>query len=484
MTTEYMPKGIDIVSKILSKNTPILLYGDPDIDGAVSFELVRRVLHAYNKPYQRYINDNRQHGYKLTHEQTQQLRGHTIILVDAGMTREEIVYLTQNGVNIINIDHHHLNYDELVHVIDPNTQAEGVIINNQYHFEPENMRFLSGAGVVYYVFKAMFPDLYGKEEIALVGLSLLSDIRPLDEPLARQFLYYTYNHKSNYMRYLTYLTKPEKDYGFGELTLDRNYIDFTFSPRVNALFRLNKGYEALKLFEGDYTNTGQLNYYRDIQKANTDHIVTNLQGEELTNLSFKFVDSDLKLPYDYEITNFVGLACSQVKNAGKTSIIFVKENGQIKRGSLRGLCDDVPYLQILRRHGFKAEGHEYACGVTEVDLNNVDLNALNQEIAMYEQGYDERKYANRIIPVENLAFFLTSQADKIAEYNNYVRDNQRFYVKYTGKNATSFTKGKALEFNIDGVKTVGFSHNLSLEKDLILPVKERGSYINFYLHPY
>lgn len=481
----YIPRGVQEASNILSKTDKVLVYGDPDIDGAVAFELTRRVLERYQKPYQTYINENRQHGFKMSHEDALKLKGYTVILVDAGMTKDELVYLTDLGINVINIDHHHLSYTELVHIVSPTTGAEGVIINNQYPFEPEDKRFLSGAGVVYYVFKAMFPQLYGKDEIALVGLSLLSDIRSLDEELARQFLYFTYNHKSDYMTYLINLTKPQRDFGFGTQTFDRNYIDFTFSPRINALFRLNKGYEALDVFKPDgYTSTGQLDVYRSIQKANTDYIVENLQGENFSNLAFKFVDSNLKLPYDYEITNFIGVACSQMKNAGKTSIIFVKENGKIKRGSLRGLCNDVDYLGILRKHGFKAEGHPFACGVTEVDLNTVNLEALNAEIAQAEHGYEERKYENRIIYVENLAFFLNNQADKIAEHNNYVRDNQRYFIKYTGKNATSFEKGKAREFNIDGVKVVGFSHSLTLDKDLILPVKERGSYINFYLQPY
>lgn len=482
---KYIPKGVAEASRILSKPANFLIYGDPDIDGVVSYELVRRVLERYQKPYYTYINDNRQHGLKLTSEELKKLTGYTIILVDAGMTREELEFVTSHGVNIINIDHHHIDYQELVYVRDPVTQAEGVIINNQYPFEPENMRFLSGAGMVYFTFKSMFPDIYGYDEIALVGLSLLSDIRPLDEQLAKQFLYVTYNHKSPYIQYLIDLAKSEKDFGFGQLTFDRNFIDYTFSPKINALFRLNKGYEAIEVFKGTYTNAnGQLTVYRDIQKGVTQFIVDNLQGVEFSNLIFKYVDSDLQIPYTYEITNFIGLACSQVKNSGKTTVLFVREGGKIKRGSLRGLCNDVDYLGILKRHGFQAEGHHNAFGIMGVDFDKLDLEALNRDIALAEQGYEERKYKDRVIYVENLNFFLNSQADKIAEYNNYVREHQRYYIKYTGKNYESHEKGKALEFIIDGIRVVGFSHNLSLERDLILPLKERGKYINFYLQPY
>lgn len=481
----YIPKGVREASNILANSKDLLIYYDPDIDGACSGELVRRVLQAYNKPYNIYINENRRHGFSMPEHLVNQLNGYTVILVDAGMSREEIEYLTSKNVNVINIDHHHLKYDELVHVVDPTTGAEGVIINNQYPFEPKDKQFLSGAGVVYYVFEGMFPGIYGKDEQALVGLSLLSDIRPLDEQLAKNFLHVTYTHQSPYMQYLINLTKPQKDFGFGTQTFDRNYIDFTFSPRINALFRLNKGYDALEVFRGGYVNYNyQLDVFRNIQKGITDFMGEKMDGTELSNLSFLFIDSNIKLPYDYDITNFVGLACSQIKNKGKTSVVFVKENGKIKRGSLRGLCNDVDYLGILRKHGFKAEGHPYACGVTEVDLTQVDLDALNAEIAEMERGYNERKYAGRVIPVENLKLFQDGKANEVAEYNNYVRDNQRFYVKYTGMNATSQPMGKALKFKVDGVDVTGFSHNLSLEKDLILPVKERGKYINFYVHAY
>lgn len=483
-TATYIPRGVREASNILSKSDKILLYADPDIDGVTAYQLVRKVLITYNKSFQIYINENRQHGFKMTHEQVEQLMGYTVILVDAGMTREELVYLTKNGVNIINIDHHHLPYDELVHVIDPITQCEGVIINNQYPFEPEDMRFLSGAGVVYYTFKAMFPEVYTYDEVALVGLSLLSDIRVLDSPLAKRFLQVTYNHQSEYIDYLINLAKPERDYGFGKILFDRNFIDFTFSPKINALFRLNKGYDAIRIFEGSYINQGDLDVYRGIQKAITSVILENLQGEELSNLTFKYVDSNLPLPYDYDITNFIGLACSQVSNGGKTTVLFVREDGKVKRGSLRGISDDVDYLSILRRHGFKADGHPNAFGIIEVDLANIDLEALNREIAYHEQGYEQRKYEGRLLPVENLSFFLSSKADGVADHNNYTRDNQRIFVRYTGKNISRMDFGKVTKFQVDGVEVLCFDPNLTIETGLILPVKERGKYIKFYLQPY
>lgn len=478
----YIPRGVREASDILSKSTKFLIYYDPDIDGAISGELTRRFLTAYNQPFMYYINENRQHGLKMPDDKLNQLVGFTILLVDAGMTKQEIIKLTSMGINIINIDHHHINEDDFVYVENEQTGARGVIVNNQYPFEPEEYRFLSGAGVVYYVLKAM--GFGTKEEKALVGLSLLSDIRPIENDIAKDFLHATYNHKTQYLQYLIDVAKPDRDFGFGIQTFDRNYIDFTFSPKINALFRLNKGDDAISIFSGSYKSQGELDVYRRIQNSIRDTIIENLKGTELSNLTYKYVDSNLPLPYQFDITNFVGLACSQLKNFGKTTILFVRENGNIKRGSVRGLCDDVDYLEVFRHYGFKAEGHKNAFGVLSVDFSNVDLHGLNATIEKLEFGYEERKYTGRLLDVNNLAFFLNSKNASFADYNNYVRDHSRIFLRYTGSNIERYQKGKAIEYNLDGVKVLAFDESLAVNDALILPVSERGGYIQFYLKGY
>lgn len=481
MVVKYQPRGLAEASQILGKSDYFLIYYDPDIDGAVSGELFRRFLTKFNKKHIFHINENRTHGLRLTDAQLTSLKGATIVLVDAGLTREELLYVLSKGVNIINIDHHHLDYTELVSHTDVNTGAQGVIINNQYPFEPEEQRYLSGAGMVFYFILAMYPDLCTKEEEALVGLSLLSDIRPIENPLAQAFLHTTYTYQSPYMSYLLNATKNDRDFGFGVPTLDRNFIDYTFSPKVNALFRLNRGMDAIQLFMGTYTNFENLDVNRRIQNAIVDTIVENLEGDDHSSMIFKSVPSDLKLNYRFELTNFIGHACSRVKNSGKTTFLSVKEGGKVKRGSVRGQCDDVDYLQIFRDHGFVAEGHRNAFGVISVDYERVDFESLNNAIALAEHGYAERKYAGRVLEVSSLDFFLRSSNVYLAERNNYVRDQYRTYLKYTGNSVERQERGKVVDFVIDGISVTSFDKELTIENALILPIKERGAYINFFL---
>lgn len=481
----YIPKGIKHVSDILSKSTRFLVYYDPDIDGAVAGELSRRFLDRFGKIFGYYINDNRQHGFKLNDEQINMLIGTTIMVVDASMTRAEVEMLVDRGVNVINIDHHNIDEDELVFY--EKDGVAGVIINNNYSFEPEEYKFLSGAGVVFCVINAMFPKFFQDEEEALVGLSLLSDIRPLETPYAKHLLHKLYTTDTPFLQYLISITRSERDYGFGEIVLDRNYVDFTFSPKVNALFRLNKGEEAISVFRGTYQGSkGSLDVYRNIQNAVVDEIEKELQGVELSNLICKSVHQSIQIPYGYSVTNFIGLACSRVKNVGKTTLLYVRDNqNRVLRGSVRGLCEDVPYLQVFRSFGVVAEGHEGAFGVIELDLEKVNLEKLNQEIARLEEGYTERKYDGRLLDVNNLSFFMNSKrCNEIAHYNNYVRDQQRIYLRYTGDSYKKEQFGKKIEYKIDGVAVNCFDENLTPANGLILPIFERRHYKSLFLKGY
>lgn len=486
----YIPTGTRKVSEILQKFGPdkvFVIQYDPDVDGVISGELVRRILVTYGRPHFYYINDNRTHGFKMSDAEIEHLVGKVLIFVDASMSYEDLKKLTSRGVDVIAIDHHAIPYQELVYLRNPQTGCEGIIINNQYPFEPEEYRFLSGAGVVYYVFKAIFPELFGQEEKALVGLSLLSDVRPIENPIAQDFLYTTYHIDSPLFQYFVDLTKGNYDFGFGVPVMDRNFIDYTFCPKVNALFRLNKGEDAIRLFMGQFDSSLDLDIYRNVQNAIVDSIIENLQGEEFSNLVCKYVPSNLSLPYNFGLTNFIGLACSRIKNAGKTAFLFVEEDGKVKRGSVRGLCDGIDYLNLFRQYGFKAEGHKNAFGVLEVDFANVDFAALNNAIAELELGYKETRYQGRILEVSNLSFFLNSPNIKLADYNNYLRDSYRYYVKYVGSNVVDLgvnKSGKLREYEVDGVRVKSFDPTLDFHNALILPIKERRSYINFFLRPY
>lgn len=473
----HIPRGVDVAQKIIDRGIEqgrkFLVYFDPDIDGLIAGYFPCVYLAKRGIEYSYYINSNRAHGFKI--EDIERLKGYTIIAVDFLMKREEIEKLVNNDVEIVNIDHHDNGYSEMV-----NIEGKGVIINNQYLFEPEEQRFQSGAGMVFYVLSAIDKSFITEENISLVGITLLSDIRPIESKEARDFLTVTYASKSPMIEYLISITKSQKDYGFGEIRMDMNYIEYTFSPKFNALFRLNMGYEAIDALLKRNGKDIDFDGYRELQNNVITKVIENLKGVEGKDIIVKFVDEEDIDISNIEISNFIGVACSRVLASGKTTFLFVREGGKIKRGSVRGKKDGVDYLSIFRSFGCKCEGHKNAFGVLECDLKTFDLNKLDAVIREEESKIDE--YKNRIINISNLNMWSQMNNKAVAMHNVFVRSMFRVYLKYTGKYEKKVygTKGKAWGYIINGIEVKCFDADLNPDNGYIMPFIDRG-YVSYYL---
>lgn len=488
----YRPKGAGVVSKILRKcamqDKKFVVYYDPDIDGLVSGAIAQFFLKSLGIPSTYYINPNRGHGFKMPKEMIEKLKGCVVVAVDFSMSKEELEILTNLGVDVVCIDHHHLgnDVDNLIYIKNENG-CEAVLINNQYVFEPSEWRFLSGAGMVLYTLGCINPSMLENEELmALVGLTLLSDVREIESELAEDILKVTFDRELNspLIDYYLDITKPKNDYGFGQRVFDRNYIDYVFSPQVNALLRFNRNEDAVNLINGTLPLAFNevLQRYRMAQQVKRDAIIEKCKDfKELEHINIKYVFFD-EFPKDVDISNFIGIACSKMREmTGKTTVIIVFNiDGTIKRGSLRGNFDTVPYLDIFTQHGVKCGGHQGAFGIIEMS-NDTDLDSISNIIGEYEKMEKHHQYDNRITNIGNLSIFLMNQAcRKMAVKNNFLRDSKRLYIKYTGDNYKRYQKGKMWEYEIDGIKVKCFDEDLSLENGLLLPLEERG-YIEFYL---
>lgn len=478
------------------KTDKILVYYDPDVDGLMSGYLVQRWLKRQGIQSSFYINENRAHGFKMPAELKNQLHGYLIVAVDFSMSKEELQSLVDIGADVVCIDHHEVEYPELVTVENVAQNTKGVLINNQYSFEPEEYRFLSGAGMVYYVL-SYFNQCIGlsyddTDERSMVGISLLSDVRPTENALAVSFLEVTYQNTSDFMQYLIMLTRNSTFFAtsesFGAPTMNRNYVDYNFSPRFNALFRLNKGDLAVRLINGDMETArlvmghDDLNSYRDIQNGIVESLVDKMSLKELSSLAYGGVEDYFSAMKDVPISNFIGMACSRIKNYGKTAFLYVEKEGKIHRGSVRGACDRVDYLSIFRSVGLKCDGHKVAFGVHETALEDVDFQKLNSLIQEAEMSYRvEAGKLLKVIEVVNLKMFLQSKNIECAKYNSYVRDTFRVYLRYTGVNYTTRQRGKLIEYQIDGVPVKCFDESINLDNGLLLPICGKGDYIEFTL---
>ena len=215
------------------KGSEVLVYFDPDVDGLISGLLACRALSMLKIPFSWYINSNREHGFLLP---TEKVRGRNILCVDFLINRQKLEELVSAGCNILSLDHHD-NGDTFIEY--SYSDNLGVVINNQYGFEEDSSRYLSGAGVIFESFVSYLGEEFNtRENRALVGLSLLTDIRDIENRNARLYLQELYLHPyKGYIGYLLDNTVGSIDYGFGLPCMDRNYVDFNFSPIINSCLR-------------------------------------------------------------------------------------------------------------------------------------------------------------------------------------------------------------------------------------------------------
>lgn len=488
----YVPRGCAeakcLLDKALEDNTPILVYFDPDVDGLIAGYFVCKYLSTRGIPYEYYLNENRTHGF---HIDVEKVKGYLVILVDAAI--EDMESIVNTGVKIINIDHHEIPDEELRVFTSDSGELLAVTINNQYCFEPEEQKFQSGAGMVYHVLNYFTKGVDGDEElcsfnteenIALVGITLISDDREIENTLARNFLKVTYVSRAPYIKYLIDSTCAQKDFGFGVVCMDMNYISYTLAPRLNALLRLNLGNEALDFMLNGKGSNVDFTFLRNKQNEIIDIMLKNLKIVESSHLVVGFLDYDAfkYLEDGFLLSNFIGVVASRVLTQhGKTTFLFLRDGNTLSRGSVRGKKDGIDYRGIFSDNGVDCKGHKGACGVRSIkgnDLRNLDLQAISEAIKDIEEKTDVLE--NRVIEVKNLNLWATLDNKAVALNNIYSRDAYKIFLKYTGKNWEKQKRGKMYEFVIDGIKVKCFQDTLSPENAYIMPSIERG-YILYYM---
>lgn len=434
-----------------------------------------------------------------------------VIASDFTMTQAEVQALVDADVAVLSTDHHEVQQT----FIDCQGKAEGIVINNQYPFEPEEDRYLSGAGVFYELVCSLYPEFKSKEREALVGITLLSDVRQIENAKARKYLSttYTIDPTQGYINYLIRNTL-DNDFSFGVPRLDRNYIDFVLSPKINALLRFDKTKEAVDFILGKGLAT---NDCRGVQK----HLISDMTDRasvlQLPSVDILAVNELDFTEYHTQVTSFIGLLCSdwKDKHSNKSVLGLVFENGKITRASFRGKYDDVHYLSGLRNLGIKAEGHPTAFGILDFEPTKETWININDVISDMESTHTQ---TTKVINSSNLAITLTQCGLNVANENCYVRDMYRTYIKYTGNNAKiqkitykteEFTDEdyrtgvipdkkvgmtcyknikdsqgnpipKYIEYLIDGRKVKSFG--VYIEDGYILPMVERG-YIQLFVRP-
>lgn len=487
-------QGVSIVAKILERywNRNILVHYDPDPDGVFAGHAVHEFLDYYSKPHQAYINRNRGHGVLLD---TSDYTGYLIWNVDSGISWSRLKEIVDSGVSIISIDHHelegtpdfkdnctvNLTTDEielmeqgLMYYCNEELGTEGVIINNQYEFEDKKYRFMSGCGVVLKVLEQLNPDFIKDEHIAWHGITLLSDSREIENEIARNILEHTYTTNIESTVTIKHITDGVgfNNFELGENTLDRTYIDFYLNPYINAMLRLNKGYEVISWFSGGDLKTKNA---KEQQKEILKELKRRIVSAELDNLLLVNVE---KLYSDrFEASNFIGLLANRLLVDGKTVVITCTYEGEFERGSVRGYHNSIDYRQMFEDAGLIALGHKGAFGLKSYKQEYSFWIKLDKQIGV-ENATAKSSY---VIHVMRDLSKQRSFLKELAYENQFLRPFHKHYIKYTGlKFFPSTTRPEFQEYSVNGIPVKCFDDSINIRNGHILPSMSKG-YLSLYL---
>lgn len=461
----------------------VVVHFDPDIDGEISGLLVCKFLNMIGKKFQWFLNENRAHGWGIPLEK---ISGKDVIAVDFLIQPSTVVELIDAGVNLISIDHH-VNVENFID-ISSDVGTRGYVINNQYPFEEESGRYLSGAGVVFEVICNLLPEFDTPENRALVGISLLSDVRNIENPYARYYLKELYEHKyKGVIKYLIKNTMGEIDYKFGVPRMDRNFVDYTFSPVINSLLRFNMGTMVTEFFLGSgYIDTS----YHKLQKDLVAKIQKSCKVVTFSNLIVcYFMEKDL-LDEHGEIalqvdggfryfkpdilSNFVGLVASQNLDGKRSCICYmIGEEGNkryLKRASMRGNQNGADYRSVLLER-IEGVGHPSAFGIKKMNPKK-ELFQWANRVCM---EIDKSAKGKNIIDCNNLSFFMSNKGKTIAYENMFHLTQNMIYLRYTGSNIKRRRSGaNYIEYNVDGIPVMCFDKDLTFETGIISIMMERS----------
>ena len=220
----------------------------------------------------------------------------------------------------------------------------------------------------------------------------------------------------------------------------------------------------------------QINIY---EEAKVEYDIENIK-HELLEVENSFVDETIEGIIKNK-NKLIELA-NKYLNSGRSAIAFlITEEGTVGRGSFRGYCTGLDYLKELTKdHLIDDAGHESAFGILKIKPTKKNCEDINKRCKAVDDTLDRNKEDN-IISISNMSSFLNGRAYKIAERNQFCLDQNRTYVRYKGSNIVENKKhDRFIQYYLDGVEVKCFDSSMSIEKDLVQPILDRGKLV-FYL---
>ena len=383
----FLMKDMDIavkrLTKAISENQKVLIYGDYDVDGTTSVALMYSFLKNITQNIDYYVPDRDTEGYGISFkgidyakEQNCQL----VIALDCGIkANEKIDYAKKLDIDFIICDHH-LPGKELpkaTAILDPKRE--------DCHYPDKN---LSGCGVGFKLAQAFasknstaVEDTYSL--LDLVTVSIASDIVPVigeNRILAYHGLkLLNHNPRVGLQSLIQVSNLSEKE-------IEISDIVFKIGPRINAAGRLQTArYSVDLLIEQDYAkaeeNAIAINSI-NTERRDLDINITQEAIDKIKNSEELIKRKSTVLCNPNWHKGVVGIVASRLIEHFYRPTIILTETDGILTGSARSVKGFNVYEAIdscsdlLEGYG----GHMYAAGL---NLKKENFEAFNQRFEDY-----------------------------------------------------------------------------------------------------
>lgn len=396
-----MEKSCEKLCDALEKGEKIVIFGDYDVDGAVSSALLKNFFNALGVEVGVYIPNRFTDGYgpsvavfnKLINEGAQ-----LIITVDCGsMAFEAMEYASSRNVDVIVTDHHQVveNLPNCFAVINPNRMDD-----------KSGLGYLAGCGVAFMFAVGICKKLKERDSnftppdlmnsLDLVALGTVCDVVPLvslNRAFVKQGLKVMQNSQNKGLNYM--LHKLQKDNEVDTFTLG-----FILGPRINAGGRVGESDLGSKLLTSSDSEEIEKLYNR-LHELNEERKKIELNiFEEAIEMAENQNNNVIIVSSDNWHQGIIGIVASRIKDKfSRPAIVIAFENG-VGKGSSRSVngFDIGGHIIEAVNKGLieSGGGHKAAAGLV------IKKEQLSEFHVWLNEAYEKAKHD---IARQNIQFF-------------------------------------------------------------------------------
>lgn len=375
-------KAARILDKYLYNKDRVIIHADVDFDGIGSAYEVAQYFKLRGKPGELIklcINKEKDHGIdaKAVKYFNKFTENALVIVVDS--SSNNIEHIKNINHDVLIIDHHDLSVDRK-DLTGKTLNGEYCIVSNMIDSDPD-----MSCGMVIYELLRYYQNIRGLDgEIERNRLyqwavcTLFTDVINTD---TKRNLYYVNKAFTDSIleRNLNIMLRQLTRNG----TLNKSSIGFQLAPCFNRAIRAGKSSMALDIAVNNPEHLKDLLIYKQLQRD----LLDGIEEKAKEFIRYTYIDMTDMLNISKAYSGIV--ATKLVDRYKKTSIAYKVVEGNIAKGSFRGLYADIDYRNIMERLGIKAEGHPTAFGF-QIPLER--LNEVMEKVTDIEAHLDCVEY--------------------------------------------------------------------------------------------